>query len=346
MSVIGQNRTSYHSTMYNQNLFPLDALYGPWDSWEEFLNEFDITKDEIPCGLTISIREDGEVVEYWRENEGGDIIKKEIYKSAAEDYWKTCEVGGVKKDTTPENFKGKTISQVFDEILYPTLPPDIKYPSCELSYTGDKLIEVGVRLPSESDFTTTWNRGSVSYVNVNGDFYYAGEKKSDELVMNPDKFNQTSEEGVYFVVYNIIFKDGSELWDNKRNLVDEKYVSETCSSNSICIKSVYPIYINTERIENVSKQPVKDYLVDGGCSFEVEIPNESRDNKLEFHIPEHLTIKSIGQYNPVDNDYTGHVDYVQNGTTSYNGKVYKIYVRTLDVESMVGKAKYKITIIK
>ena len=276
-----------------------------------------------------------------------DVVK---YKSNAEDYWRTCKVGGVNEGAKPEDFKDKTMSEMFDEILYPTLPPDITQPSATLSYSGSKLIEVGEKLPDTTDFKSTWNRGSVSYINSNKDNYYAGEFESEVLMMTPDDdFNQPSKEGSYSVVYKVTFKPGSELWDNKRNVVDGKYMGGTVSSSTITIKSVYPIYINTKTIDSVDKQPIKDYLVSNGCSFEVEVPSESRDNKFEFHIPEHLKIKSIGQYNPVDNDYTGSVDYVEIGTAEHaehKDITYKKYVRTLDVESMIGKAKYKITITK
>ena len=134
-----------------------------------------------------------------------DVVK---YKSEAEDYWRTCEVGGVKKDTEPEKFKDKTMSEMFDEILYPTLPPDITQPSVTLSYSGSTLIEVGTPLPTKEQFIYDCNRGSVSYENANRDFHYAGESNYGELTMKPNSFGNTSQEGSYSIVYKATFEEG------------------------------------------------------------------------------------------------------------------------------------------
>lgn len=69
--------TSYSSSMYNQEMKPLDYLYGPWDSVEQMLNELDIHDvNEIEPGLTVAVTEGDKVVEYWNPLPGIGFFKK------------------------------------------------------------------------------------------------------------------------------------------------------------------------------------------------------------------------------------------------------------------------------
>lgn len=70
--------TSYSSSMYNQDMKPLDYLYGPWKSIEQMTTELHVDVDEIEIGLTIGIisPETGSVVEYWNPTPGRGFIPK------------------------------------------------------------------------------------------------------------------------------------------------------------------------------------------------------------------------------------------------------------------------------
>lgn len=78
--------TSKTSSFYNASILPFDALYGPWESFEEFVHtvydeEFDVSRLEnwlkaIQPGLTIGIKENDVVVEYWNPEYGKGFVKK------------------------------------------------------------------------------------------------------------------------------------------------------------------------------------------------------------------------------------------------------------------------------
>ena len=78
--------TSKTSSFYNASILPFDALYGPWDSFEDFVHsvydeDFDVSRLEnwlkaIQPGLTIGIKENGVVVEYWNPEYGKGFVKK------------------------------------------------------------------------------------------------------------------------------------------------------------------------------------------------------------------------------------------------------------------------------
>lgn len=75
MAVRGQN-TSYGMAIYNQEMKPLDYLYGPWEYLDQMFEEMGLEQDELEPGLTIGVIEDGQVVEYWNPVEGKGFIKK------------------------------------------------------------------------------------------------------------------------------------------------------------------------------------------------------------------------------------------------------------------------------
>ena len=78
--------TSKTSSFYNASILPFDALYGPWNSFEEFVHtvydeDFDVSRLEnwlkaIQPGLTIGIKENDVVVEYWNPEYGKGFVKK------------------------------------------------------------------------------------------------------------------------------------------------------------------------------------------------------------------------------------------------------------------------------
>lgn len=68
--------TSYSGSMYNQDMKPLDYLYGPWESIEQMLNELNVIVDDIEPGLTVGVIENDKVVEYWNPISKVGFIKK------------------------------------------------------------------------------------------------------------------------------------------------------------------------------------------------------------------------------------------------------------------------------
>lgn len=68
--------TSFSNSMYNQEMRPLDYLYGPWDSLDDLLLELHVSVDDIEPGLTIGINEGNSIVEYWNPIKGKGFIKK------------------------------------------------------------------------------------------------------------------------------------------------------------------------------------------------------------------------------------------------------------------------------
>lgn len=68
--------TSYSGSMYNQEMKPLDYLYGPWESINQMLVELNVSLEEIEPGLTVGVIDNDKVVEYWNPIPGVGFFKK------------------------------------------------------------------------------------------------------------------------------------------------------------------------------------------------------------------------------------------------------------------------------
>lgn len=284
-----------------------------------------------------------------------DIEDAMLYHSKAEENWLTEPVGGVAGKLDRTKFEGKTISDVLDDILYPTLQPEITQPSVTLSYGGNKtngqvvVIKVGSTLPNEDGIVKEYSRGKVSYKNADGDTYYAGVWKSDTFTMTDNAFGGVAAEKRYTVSYNVTFNDGAKLLDNKgHDSTVASYKSKTTGTVYKYFDAVYPIYINTNKIDEMTEQPLKDYIT-SNQTLSVTIPPEKNGDlfRFEIHIPNSITLGTIKEYNGLSGKYDITVNMIYKGVIDKGGLSYKRYVRSEDiVGAKTTGSKYEIVINK
>ena len=284
-----------------------------------------------------------------------DIEESKLYDSEAKSSWETVEVGGIAAGTNPSAFEGKTISEVLDSILYPTLQPNIETePSVKLTYNNNStsgaqiIITVGDIIPLEDSFGKVDDRGKVSYTNAAGNTFYAGAAHGQTLTVNSGgALGGVTTENTYTVTYSATFAAGPKLLDNKGGeSTVASYPGGTKTATKVFI-AVYPIYINSSKIDTVTEYTKKNYLASTGVTLtDINIPAETYDNKFELHIPEGVKITSVKQFNTIANAYNLTINMVKVGTTTHNGKSYDRYVRTTDSGSRQGASKYQIIIKK
>lgn len=304
----------------------------------------------------ISTKLDTDITNLERKHDD-DIVNTRNYgmNSGAEDNWRTEEVGGVAAGKSRTDFEDKSVYDVLDMILYPTLQPKITQPSVTLKYKGngtDKqiiLVEVGTKTPTRDDFEMYYNRGSVEYDNAEGNRYYAGEPDKKDDLNIPVTESGNLPEGRTTVKYTVVFPEGPELNDNKGGIATVPNYGGGTKFSEKYFDAVYPIYSNINDIMNVEKLPLYDY-VKGNIEFIVNIPDEvmGEDHKFELHVPAHLTVTSIMQYNDVSQKYDVDTNYMLgNVTTELKDFVsYNIYKRTTDLIEKIGSTKYQIRINK
>lgn len=279
----------------------------------------------------------------------GKLEGLDKYVSNAEENWTTSAIGGIPANKTPKDFEGKTISEMLDDILYPTISTSKTNPSVLLNYNGSlsTLFEVGTKIPNISDFSISTNRGTLTYKNSNGDKYYGGEfGEPIYKVNNSTPIDDTvSVYGNYVYSVSVYCGEGATPLNNKGE-VDSNitaYSGGTLTSSKT-FTALYSLYANITSISSMSKLELKDYY-NGNVTYEITTPPEViNGDKFMMEIPEGVNIISIKQKNMTTNLYTIDVDMVDNGEVEYNNKKYKKYIRTKTGTDTLGQAEYQIVI--
>ena len=251
----------------------------------------------------------------------------------------TIAVGGLKASKLGD-LKDKSMSQIIMDIVcpltYPTVTTD---PSITISYSGSKLVKVNTKLPLKGNISFTANRGKLSDGST-----YAGELVNNKVtqVMSPDNWGGISTEKVYKITGTGTFADGEIPKDSHGNQYQSgQYKSGTVTTNQITITSVYPIYINTDKITEMTERLV-DYNTEQ--TFHVTIPPEVDGtlDKFRVNLPSTFTSNStftVKQYNSLSGKYDININMVKLENNQY--------IRTTDKkDTKTGIAKYEIKLKK
>lgn len=174
------------------------------------------------------------------------------YKSSIED--KTLampnDVGGLDKGTKVSDLEGKSYSELFDDLLFPTVYPTFVAPSATIKFNNYSSIqEVGVPAPGQSSFTTSFNRGAI---NLNGvkQNDRAGILTSGSVYCVSGNMPSTVTLGGTQYKYRANYAQGPQPKDNKGNNYDSPLASGYVDSAAITLNGTHPWYIGT------TKQPL------------------------------------------------------------------------------------------
>lgn len=249
----------------------------------------------------------------------------------------TIAVGGLEESTIGE-LKNKSISQIIMDIVCPlTYPTVATYPSINISYSGNTLIKVGDTLPSKTDIKVTTNQGSFK-----GGMPYAGELVKVILVMSPDNWGEPSDEKVYTITGIGEFSDGEIPKDSHGNQYQSGQYKggKVTIKNPITITSVYPIWINTDKITEMTEWPLVDYIT--GVKIYVTIPREDDGplDKFRVNLPSTFSTFIVKQYNSLSGKYDIPINMVDLGNNQY------IRRTTYEKDTKTGIAKYEIELKK
>ena len=315
-----------------------------------------------------------------------DIELSKIYISEGnngdnKDIWQTVEVGGIADGTKPSAFENKTISEVLDMILYPTLQPEVKpQPYTQISIKPIIYKANVDKIPEKSAFNRITNRGEVTYNNSDGNRYYAGIKTSndnDNTTINRGGFGEIFEEKSYTITFSATFDPGAQPLDNKGNTATSitPFPGGVKSSNTT-IYGVHPIYINTPisnetTISDITvEQELKNYLVGGNVTVDtngeistirnatewvISVNAETKENKFTLEIPESLNLVAVRQLNDNNGHYDINIDSILlnpdndlSSTIEPDNNKYHIkyirYVRSNSPTNYLGPTKYQIVV--
>lgn len=173
-------------------------------------------------------------------------------------------IGGINKGTKVSDLKGSTISQMFDNLLFPEVQPTIQAPSATIhfkdTFSSNGVYEVGTTAPIAANFNTSFDRGTCTVVGQanknragnldsgNSFIYYGGDTSTKTL---PAKVTL----GTMQYNYHAAYAQGDTLVTskgNKASVTPNPLPAGSVNSSNLTIFGTYPYYCNGQSASSSS----------------------------------------------------------------------------------------------
>lgn len=173
-------------------------------------------------------------------------------------------IGGINKGTKVSDLKGSTISQMFDNLLFPEVQPTIQAPSATIhfkdTFSSNGVYEVGTTAPIAANFNTSFDRGTCTVVGQanknragnldsgNSFIYYGGNTSTKTL---PAKVTL----GTMQYNYHAAYAQGDTLVTskgNKASVTPNPLPAGSVDSSNLTIFGTYPYYCNGQSASSSS----------------------------------------------------------------------------------------------
>lgn len=173
-------------------------------------------------------------------------------------------IGGINKGTKVSDLEGSTISQMFDNLLFPEVQPTIQAPSATIyfkdTFSSNGVYEVGATAPIAANFSTSFNRGTCTVVGQadknragnldsgNSFIYYGGNTSTKTL---PAKVTL----GTMQYNYHAAYAQGDTLVTskgNKASVASNPLPAGSVNSSNLTIFGTYPYYCNGQSASSSS----------------------------------------------------------------------------------------------
>ena len=236
-----------------------------------------------------------------------EILK---YKSAlADDIATVNALGGIPAGTTVAQLKNKTFSQLFDELIFPTVNPTFEAPTASLSLKSTSTtptIQVGTTgasVPVAASFNTVYNAGAIKIAGVKkqnrggalnsaGSFIYINNTPTNKT------FPTEIPEGSITYKYRAAYAQGPQPLDSKGNNYQTPLPAGTVDSAAVIINGVYPYFTNKDNNETFAKLALTTSNTLSAVKFKAEGPN-----KHTFKIPAKYTLTKVELLNTLSGKY-------------------------------------------
>lgn len=173
-------------------------------------------------------------------------------------------IGGINKGTKVSDLEGSTISQMFDNLLFPEVQPTIQAPSATIhfkdTFSSNGVYEVGTTAPIAANFNTSFNRGTCTVVGQanknragnldsgNSFIYYGGNTSTKTL---PAKVTLDTMQYNYHAAYaqgdTLVTSKG-----NKASVTPNPLPAGSVDSSNLTIFGTYPYYCNGQSASSSS----------------------------------------------------------------------------------------------
>lgn len=277
-----------------------------------------------------------------------EILK---YKSAlADDIATVNALGGIPAGTTVAQLKNKTFSQLFDELIFPTVNPTFENPTAYLSLNRISTIQevgtTGASVPVAASFNTVYNPGAIKIAGVKKQ-NRGGDLKSNEsfIYINNDpnckNFPTEIPEGSVIYKYRAAYAQGPQPLDSKGNNYQTPLPAGTVDSAPITINGVYPYFTNKDNNEAFAKLALTTSNTLSAVKFKAEGPN-----KHTFKLPVKYTLTKVELLNTLSGKYENYgIDKFTKTTEDIEvqGKQVSYGVYTRNDAGFNGESTFNIT---
>lgn len=282
-----------------------------------------------------------------------EILK---YRSAlADDIATVNAIGDIPAGTTVGKLRNTTFSQLFDQLIFPTVNPTFVNPTASLSLksTSIPIIQevgtTGASVPVAASFTTGYNPGAIKIAGVIKQ-NRGGSLKPDEsfIYINnaPANKNFPKEipEGIIVYKYRAAYAQGPQPLDSKGNNYQAPLPAGTVDSAAISIYGVYPYFTNKDNNGAFAKLDLTIYSNISVVKFKPEGPN-----KHAFKIPAKYTLTKVELLNTLSGKYENYgIDKFTKTTENIEvqGKQVEYAVYTRNDAGFNGESTFNITFSK
>lgn len=283
-----------------------------------------------------------------------EILK---YKSALSDDIATVNaLGGIPAGTTVAQLKNKTFSQLFDELIFPTVNPTFDPPTASLSLKNTSTTPIvqevgttGASVPVAASFNTEYNPGAIKIAGVKkqnntGDL----NPGSSFIYINNTPTNKTFPieipEGTITYKYRAAYQQGPQPLDSKGNNYKSPSPAGTIDSNAVIINGVYPYFANNYNNNIFSKLGLTTSSTLMAVKFKAEGPK-----KHAFKLPVKYTLTKVELLNTLSGKYENYGTDKFTKTTEnieVQGKQVEYAVYTRNDAGFNGESTFNITFSK
>lgn len=283
-----------------------------------------------------------------------EILK---YKSALADNIATVNTfGGIPAGTTVAQLKNKTFSQLFDELIFPTIYPTFEGPTASLSLkstsTTPTIQEVGTTgasVPVAASFNTGYNAGAIKIAGVKKQNSTGALDSANSFIyINNTPTNKTFPteipEGAITYKYRAAYQQGPQPLDSKGNNYKTPFPAGVVDSAAVTINGVYPYFTNKDNNEAFAKLALTTSNTLSAVKFKAEGPN-----KHTFKIPAKYTLTKVELLNTLSGKYENYGTDKFTKTTEnikVQGKQVSYAVYTRNDAGFNGESTFNITFSK
>lgn len=283
-----------------------------------------------------------------------EILK---YKSALSDDIATVNtLGGIPARTTVAQLKNKTFSQLFDELIFPTVNPTFEGPTAFLGLKSTSITPIiqevgttGASVPVAASFNTGYNAGAIRIGGIKkqnrggaldpaGSFIYINNTSTNKT------FPTEIPEGAITYNYRVAYQQGPQPLDSKGNNYQTPLPAGAVYSATITINGVYPYFTNKDNNEAFAKLALTTSNTLSNVKFKAEGPN-----KHTFKIPAKYTLTKVELLNTLSGKYENYgIDKFTKTTENIEvqGKQVSYAVYTRNDAGFNGESTFNITFSK